>query len=616
MLVEFMHRWVPKIVGGLALTVVAIVASEAAATSAPGVNEGAAPGLAPNGGKQILLAQSENPTWAHMRRNRAQRGGSSPAGQDRPRNRAEIDEMHASALRDYRNGNLRGARRTWADIMASNPRDRRAETFLEETEVEYARMLVGREEAAQAQARFEARRELMAAPVTISTDEALPLSAFMEMVSLSTPTELEYYIVEGSQTPIFASFVDRPLSQVLDTVLVPRGLSWSMGDDGLLTIQSDTVAHTFDLDADQLAKVRSLLDSGELQRLVWGQSDPPTSSAQMLLDERQRIFLVAGSRRHMAKVGEFLEAMETAKTPDLETRMYQIHQEDGPRVRALINALIASDVRTPFQLERKLFIDGKDLIVRDTPDNIVKIEELLLDDNFIQQLRSDRLNIVNFSLVPRDVENQQSDQIEIFTNRVVESIETLLYARTGRAAATSQGRRLWFDPSTLQMTVVDSPENLVRVGSFVNSLPELRQRRLQEVVFLQNQPAEELSGELLQFLGLAEGTGGGAEVTRRLRRGQSFEFRDLRIRLVRVEPNDQNDRRDDGAQLDIIRGQDSDEPTVIEGDVWFWQGYEFEALDIQASGGGLSSQGGGQGRSQNEGTIRLRIKWLGEEEGN
>ena len=62
--------------------------------------------------------------------------------------------------------------------------------------------------------------------------------------------------------------------------------------------------------------------------------------------------------------------------------------------------------------------DGEDLIIRDTPENITKIEELLTNKKFIQDIQNEKLDIQNFSLVPKDVENIQSDQVQNFTARV------------------------------------------------------------------------------------------------------------------------------------------------------------------------------------------------------
>ena len=194
------------------------------------------------------------------------------------------------------------------------------------------------------------------------------------------------------------------MKEVFDTVLTPNGLVWDIDEKNVIVIKPELFPRTYNLSLDQLNKVRSLLDSGDLQRIIWGQSDAPAKGVEMTIDERQRVFLVVGSRAHIQKIDDFMATLETAAVPDLETQTYKIREEDGTKIKALINALIATDNTTPFGLERKIFVDGSDLIVRDTPENITRIEELLLDEQFILNLRDEVLDISNFSLFLRDVE--------------------------------------------------------------------------------------------------------------------------------------------------------------------------------------------------------------------
>lgn len=533
--------------------------------------------------------------------------------------RQQLDALQERAMTYYHEGKLDDARKIWQEMLTIDPNDKRASTYLEQTQAEYERKLADAKAKESASARETAREALLNSPVTIQTDRSTPLSEFMRLISFSTVKEIEYYIANGAEASVFANFIDRPLKEVLDKILIPIGLTWEMDDKNLITIKTDLKSRTFNLTSDQMNKIRSLLDSHTLQTVIWGQETPPAKGAEMTLDERQRIFLVVGSSLHIQKIEDFLATLETAETPELETRMYQIRAEDGPKIKSLINALIDAEAKTPFQLERKLFIDGSDLVVRDTPENIIKIEELLLDEQFIKDLRNEKLDIANFSLVPRDVESQSSDQVRFFTRRQNEAIQTLLYAAQGKDAAAKEGRRLWFDDTTLQLTIVDTPSNIDRVGAYIESLPELRQRRLQKVVFLKNAVAEDLAAQMSSMLELegATGAGGGAETgtatVKRLRRGDSFNFRDLRIRLIRVEGGDPNDRFDDTAQLSVVSGTTTSNLTIQELETQFFENYEITAENIQPAGSqgtGTGGGNGGQSARTGDGTVRLAIKYI------
>ncbi|MBI3737393.1 hypothetical protein HY256_12885, partial [Candidatus Sumerlaeota bacterium] len=495
--------------------------------------------------------------------------------------------------------------------------EKRATTYLQETQAEYDRYLADKKAQEEAAARRKVAQDLLNSPVTISTDRPTPLSEFMRIISFSTPSEIQYYIADGAQADVFVNFVDKPLKEVLDTVLVPRGLSWSIDDKNVITIKPELYPRTYNLTTDQLNKVRSLLDSGDLQKIIWGQAEAPAKGVEMTIDERQRVFLVVGSKLHIQKIDDFMATLETSAVPDLETQVYKIRPEDGPKIKALINALIAADKSTPFGLERKIFIDGADLIIRDTPENITKIEELLLDEKFIQDLRDEKLDIANFSLVPRDVENQNSEQMLVFTNRIVEAIETFLYAKDGKRSAQAEGRRLWFDQSTLQLTIVDLPSNIAKVGKYIESLPELRQKRMQKVIFLEHAVAEEMASELGEVLGITTGTGGkagakGEQTVKKLRRGDEFTFHDLRVRLIRVEEGDPNDRNDDECELQLNTGTQSSNITLRELDTVYFEDYEITAEDVQPAGGGSSttSAAGGGKTNRGEGSARIMIRYV------
>lgn len=557
----------------------------------------------PRASRQIAQSSQRELEAATSRRARQVR-------RDLERNReSTIRDFSAQADRAYERGEIEIARERWNDILALDPENKRAQTFLEETEVEYEDYRNQKDQAEKALERTRAREALLESPVTIQTERPMPLSEFMRLVSFSTVSELEYYLADGADTPVFVNFVDKPLDQVLDATLGPLGLNWEVDENNLFTIQSEVFSNTFNLTTDQMNKIRSLMDSRSLQRIIWGQEEPPSRGVEMNLDERQAVLILVGTRIHLDKMEDFISALDTAARPELETALYKIRAEDGPKIRALVEAMIESDVTTPFEFERKVFLDGSDLIIRDTPENIIKIEELLLDEDFIQGLREEELGIINFSLIPRDVENIGSDEITVLTQRVVESIKTLLYARTGESAANQEGRRMWFDQATLQLTIVDLPSNLERIGRYIDSLPELRHEQLNKVIHLDFAIAESLATELSNILNLVSvggsAAGGGEAVTRRLRRGEEFTFRGLKIRLIRVEDGDPQDRNDDEAELSINTGTQSSSLTVRELDTVFFEDYEIFAEDVQPSGSGE-----GTGSNRGEGIVRLTIRYV------
>ena len=512
---------------------------------------------------------------------------------------AQINQLFARARAAQESGDLVKARELWQEVLKLDPDNKLAQSWLEESEGAWqAAQASQAAEAASLERRDEASR-LLEAPVSITTDREIPLSEFIHMLSLSTPVELEYYIAEGATVPVMANFQDKSLRSILDTVLPPKGLNWSINDRNVITIEQEIHTANFKLSPNQLAKIQALLDSGYLQNVVWGQTQPPSPAIELTLDQRLRMLFVAGSRLHINRVQDFLGSLGEATTPELETRFYKIREEDGPKIRALIDALIQTDKSSPFDIERKVIVEGDDLIINDTPENLVKIEELLLNQDFIEQLTNEKLDIRNYSLVPREVEDISSDQIQVFTSRVVEAISVFLYNETGMRQATEEGRRMWFDEATLQLTLVDTPVNLQTVEQYLGSLPELKTESEQETIFLEYAEATVLAPSLERILNLTSPLGGGAgggtnELAVTLGRGDQRQFQGATFRLMRVEENDVEDRNDDTVEISVnVPGTGPQTTTVTELETQIIDNYEVTAEDVLPSSG---QPGGGRAR--------------------
>jgi type II secretory pathway component GspD/PulD (secretin) len=504
----------------------------------------------------------------------------------------QIDGMHRQASRDYHNGRLAEARALWSRILQLDPENRLAKTWIENTEAAYQEVLKQQTADKESAQMKESARQLLDAPISITTDREISLTDFMHLLSFATPVELQYYIAEGARAPIFGSFRDQPLRKVLDTVLEPAGLTWSINENNIITITQKLTIATFPLTPSQISQVRILLDSGQFQRLIWNQTEPPAEGVDITLDERVNMLMVTGSRLHIERVRNLLPSLQVATETDLVTRFYKIREADGPRIRALINSIIESKEDTIFGIERKIYIDGDDLIIRDTPENIKQIEDLLLDRGFIQMLTNEQIGIQAFSLVPKNVEAIKTDEVQVFTSRVVEAIKVFLYAQEGESRAAEEGRRLWFDEASLQLTIVDTPSNLQRVSEYINSLPQISEKSQQKVVRLRHAVAEELSASLLRILDLTDsgaggagGATGGESTVLRLRRGQERTFRNARIRLVRVDEGDVSDRNDDSAELSINTGVQINQTTVRELETQYVDDFEITAEDVLPSSG-------------------------------
>ena len=434
----------------------------------------------------------------------------------------------------------------------------------------------------------------------------------MKILSFSTPVEMEYSITEGAKAEISGNFQNKSLREVLDTILLPIGLSWSVKGRNTILIDQKLLPRTYTLAPSQMSKISALFASGDLQKNIWGQTTPPSQGCVITLDERANMMLVTGSKLHIQRVESLLPTLKEAETQEMVVRLYKINEKDGQRIKSLINSIISATSGAPFDLERKIFIDKDDLIVRDTPENIRKIEELLLDKKFINDMRNEKLDIANFSLVPRDTE-VVSDQIRTFTARVVEAVKVFLYSQEGESKAMEEGRRLWYDPYTLQLTIVDTPSNLARVGQYIDALPEIGEKTRQEVVFLTYAVAEDLAGSLERILDITSGGTGGAgggeggnEIVFKLRQGETRQWRNMSIRVLRVQDPSRagrgggSVRRNEGTvEFSIDTGYDTQQLSMQELTTQYTDDYRITIEDIAAQAGDTGM-----------GSARFRISYI------
>lgn len=211
------------------------------------------------------------------------------------------------------------------------------------------------------------------------------------------------------------------------------------------------------------------------------------------------------------------------------------------------------------------------------------------------------LRVATYNLTPRA---PLSDNIELarqMGDSVVEVVKTMLYAQGGEAAANALGRRLWYDRNTLTLTVCDTPENLRLVSDYIKSVTTLpADRTKSEIVFLKHQSADEMADVLQRVTGVETGAGGqetGMSVTKTLRVEGELTFRDLRIRVTRVNENDAADRNDDSVELVVRTPTTSEDRTIDEFRSEFIDDYEINVLEVRPSG------------TPGEGSARIEVRY-------
>lgn len=501
----------------------------------------------------------------------------------------------------YRRGDLDAARRLMEEALEISPDFAQPRVFLQETEAEWEEYSAARAREAMTAAREREALDRLSTRITLQTQRPVSLNNFLQ--TLTALSNINYTIQGGvdAEVDVNVRFEEVPLSEVLDNVLIPNGLIWERRGD-FIVVMADLTTEVFSLSGDQASKVRLLIDSGELQSLLAPAGSTRVAGRDIRLDNRRNLLIVTDSRRNIERLVRLLDQLDRETPPEIIFRTFTIRERQGPRLKSLLENVLRVGTDVPFNVDRRVILDGNTLIIQDTPENVARAEEILNDRNMIRNLDEDRLGINTFTLVPRQVFAENTEQLQQFGEQVVEVIRTFLYAESGVENARREGRRLWYDPALLQLTVVDYQSNLREVADFIASLPQLAQEERFEFILLRHADANEMASQIRQFLGIEQSTrtgggSGGTEVIRSIRTDQSFDFQDINIRVIRVNENDANDANDDSVEMVVRTPTESRDVTLEEFRSEFVGDYELTALDVRPSG------------TNGRGSVRLQIRY-------
>jgi len=456
--------------------------------------------------------------------------------------RAQVDRLLSEGMDAYQKKDIQTAVQRWNEVLLIDPTNQKATTYLKETNAEYQEFLKQADAKKQQSEAEAAAAAKMEEKVTIEVKEGTKLGEFIK--TLSFVTGINFVIVQGAEAQVVAKFEDKRLREILDTVLQPNGLVWKRAGD-VVTIMPDLHTKVFSLAADSLLKVRRLYETNELQRILWGEPTPPIKGIELTFDERQSVVILTDTQRNIIKMADFIQQLRDKAPATLTTKIYTVRKDLSQSIKTLVDAILRAErEKSPYEQDAKVILSedesGAYLIVKDTEENIRKVEELLRDPKFQANLEQAQLEVYTVNLTPRTVMTANDEQVKAFSANVVEVISAMLYHKDGEAAARQQGRRMWYDPNTLQLTLIDTPNNVKKVADFVEALPQLEPKMRSKIIFLDHAPAGDLANELERVLGIMpRGTAAtaatGNETAFSLRVEDERTFRDLSVRLVRVD---------------------------------------------------------------------------------
>lgn len=221
---------------------------------------------------------------------------------------------------------------------------------------------------------------------------------------------------------------------------------------------------------------------------------------------------------------------------------------------------------------------------------------------------AEKLDVATFNLTPREpISSENIEQVREMAANIVTVVKTLLYSTEGETAANARGRKLWYDSSTLQLTITDYPDNIRTVSDYIRGLPMMGEKKRSEIVYLKHQdPAtmQDLIGRATGAQAAGPQAGGGLSVTKTLRTEGELVFRDLRIRVTRINENDATNDNDDSVEMVVRTPTTSEDRTITEFRSEFIEDYEINIIEVRPSG------------TIGEGSARIEIRYSPQGLGN
>jgi hypothetical protein len=331
--------------------------------------------------------------------------------------------------------------------------------------------------------------------------------------TVSDVTGISFHSDAGSNVTIRGSFGDVSVRALLNQICANHDLTWRV-IGGVVVVESPAQTRIFTVPPPQRDVVQRLVEIGVMDR-VFREGD--TRGVQpVVYDEVLGLLSVTGPPDAIARVEEMmLRVPEMTQVRDaFETRLYQIERGSPERMAALLDARLRAETaghpqRGVIDRERRILVEGDTLVVHDTIANLEAAEEILQDEGFVSHLTERGLNVRTYSLIPPDGQ-RSPEQSRLLADQIVETVQTLLYAESGTERAASEGRRLWYEPTTLQLTVTDHEDNLKRVDRYIRQIPGLGQpqRITVRIPIEGGRSASEVAARLGDFVSVRGSSGG------------------------------------------------------------------------------------------------------------
>jgi hypothetical protein len=445
------------------------------------------------------------------------------------------------------------AHEEWLAVLTLIPEHTRAKVMLNQTRSEYEQELE-EQRLADEKAKLEIENEQKMLTPVITMD--VPNQEIGDVLTqMGAVAGFNIIVGEGVKAKVSFSASNWSLKQALDSLLPLYGFKYTRVGNTIQVVP-DLKSKVYPLNEEQVRKLHYLMiESRMLPDYLYGKNAKPQITGQQLyLDERTNQLIITDTQVNINKLNDYITTNlpEVQERPtELVTKTYILRREVADDLRKAISAMLdTSPVPGVDPNERKVILEpgGNTLVVRDSLDNIKKVEEFLANKVMVNKLVESDLVANAYRVVPQDLlvdpkddatEKERKDNLRKQTvAAVTEILGAMLHGQdeldNPLREYPESGRRLIPDAKTGTISVVDTKLNQKKVADYIAQLPKLEDQpwKIYKVKNVEPNDLLEALRRIQQGPGGGGGIGSAPQYTLTPGTGNGVTYGDLYMELV------------------------------------------------------------------------------------
>lgn len=386
---------------------------------------------------------------------------------------------------EYSRGNVIPAVKYFQEALELDPNNVEAANYLKLTQDEYATAVEATKVTQQYQEKDEEYQKRLAQVIPSLSLVESPIDEVLGI--LATISGFNIVAGEGVDGVVTVHIKDKTVGDALALILKPNGFTYER-DGADIVVRLNLTTRIFQLQSDTYKKLEQVLydpnnvtdPALSLQQILYGDMRRPNIPGKLLrLNPRTLQLIVTDTEESIQKVEEFLRNIPelTQMSSPLITRLFALNPDIAKRIYDIIELMLYEGQKPqaiPQGEESRQLLLEKDtnvLIVKDTEDNIQKVEEILKDQAILERLQREELVARRFKV---STEDDFTEDGRIRRSNEVKSVEdllkTMLYTTEGREESIAKGRRMYPNYEQGTIDIVDTPDNIKKVERFLASV--------------------------------------------------------------------------------------------------------------------------------------------------